>query len=98
MKATKPTHRAHVFYSGRVQGVGFRYEVERVAHLLGLTGWVKNLTDGSVELVCEGSEETIHRFLAQVQEGSLGRYIKKADCAWEEPTRDFEDFRVEFCY
>ena len=98
MKIAKPTHRVHVYYSGRVHGVGFRYTAENIAHRLGLTGWVKNLTDGRVELVCEGAKEKIETFLTEIQEGSLGPYIKKADRRWEEPTQDYGDFRVEFCY
>ena len=98
MKATKPTHRAHVYYSGRVQGVGFRYETEGIAHRLGLTGWEKNLTDGRVELVCEGPKEKIEMLLSEVREGAMGRFIKKTDCVWEEPTMEFKDFCVEFCY
>ena len=98
MKAAKPTHRAHVFYSGRVQGVGFRYETESMAQRLGLKGWVKNLTDGRVELVCEGAKAKIESLLSEVRESSLGRHIKNVDCVWEKPTQTYEDFRVEFCY
>lgn len=97
-KGAPPASRAHVFYSGRVQGVGFRYTAESIAHRLGLLGWVKNLTDGRVEMVCEGSKESIEALLSEIQEGTLGRHIKKADCRWEEPTNEFKDFRVEFCY
>ena len=98
MKETKSTHRVHVFYSGRVQGVGFRYEAESVAHRLGLKGWVKNLQDGRVELLCEGSREQIEQILSEIQEGTLGRHIKKVDCVWEAPTNEYKDFSVEFCY
>ena len=61
MKSKKApiTHRAHVFYSGRVQGVGFRYTAQALALDLGLVGWVKNLPDNRVELVCEGTKEII---------------------------------------
>ena len=92
------SHRAHIFFSGRVQGVGFRYTAEGIAHRLLLVGWVKNLHDGRVEVVCEGSKEKIEAFLSELQDGSLGRHIRKTDCSWEEPTREYEDFRVEFCY
>ena len=98
MKETKSTHRAHAFYSGRVQGVGFRYEAESVAHRMGLTGWVKNLPDGRVEVVCEGPKEKIEQMLSELQDGPLGRHIKKVDCAWETPTNEFNDFCVEFSY
>jgi acylphosphatase len=98
MKETKSTHRAHAFYSGRVQGVGFRHEAESVAHRLGLMGWVKNLQDGRVELVCEGSKEQIEKLFSELQDGALGRFIKKVDCVWEPPTNEYKDFCVEFCY
>ncbi len=94
----KTTHRAHVFYSGRVQGVGFRYTAESIAHRVGLTGWVKNLRDGRVELICEGPKEKIETLFSEIQGGAMGRYIKKIDCLWEEPTNEYKDFRVEFCY
>lgn len=97
-KSAVPMSRAHVFYSGRVQGVGFRYTAESIAHRLELTGWVKNLQDGRVELVCEGPKEKIEELFASLLEGAMGRHIKKTDCRWEEPTNEFKDFRVEFCY
>ena len=90
--------RAHVFYGGRVQGVGFRYTAERLALDLELAGWVKNLPDGRVEIVCEGLRPKVEALLKNIQDSLLGPYIKKVDCKWEEPTREFKDFRVEFCY
>ena len=92
----KETKRAHVFYTGRVQGVGFRYTAEGYAHEAGLGGWVKNLRDGRVELVCEGSPEQIEKLFAMIRDGMLGKHIKKADVQWETPTGAFSDFIVEF--
>ena len=97
-KSVAPLFRAHIFYTGRVQGVGFRYTAEAIAHRLELTGWVKNLPDGRVELVCEGPKDKIEALFSEIQDGSLGRHIKKADCRWEEPVNEFKEFRVEFCY
>ena len=97
MKPTTSTHRAHAFFSGRVQGVGFRHEAESVAHRIGLTGWVKNLQDGRVEVVCEGSKENIDRMFSELQDGPMGRHVKKVDCVWEAPTNKYQDFCVEFC-
>ncbi|MGH7197623.1 MAG: acylphosphatase [Candidatus Omnitrophota bacterium] len=94
-KETKHTHRAHVFYSGRVQGVGFRYTAERLALELGLVGWVKNLPDNRVELVCEGSKEKIDEFLRRLTQ-ELGSYVHKAACDWETPKNEFREFSVEF--
>ena len=87
--------RAHVFYSGRVQGVGFRYTAEQFALELELVGWVKNLPDGRVELVCEGPKEKIELLLEKIR-SSFGAVIQKAACDWETPTHEFQDFGVEF--
>ena len=91
------SNRAHIFYAGRVQGVGFRYTAERFALDLGLGGWVKNLPDNRVEMVCEGPKEKIELLLDQIQKSPLGRTIIKTVCCWEKPTGEFKDFRIEFC-
>lgn len=95
-KNAVPEARAHLCYTGRVQGVGFRYTAERFAHDLGLTGWVKNLPDNSVEIVCEGDKATIEQLLALIQKSPLGPHIKKCACDWQKPTGEFTDFQVEF--
>ena len=97
-KTASCTHRAHLFYLGRVQGIGFRYTAEGVAHRAGVVGFVKNLSDGRVEVVCEGSKEKIDSMLEEIMKGPLGRHIQKVDCFWEEPTGAFTDFTVEFHY
>ena len=96
-KIAQEIFRAHVFYSGRVQGVGFRYTAERIALGLKLVGWVKNLPDGKVEVVCEGPKEKVEELLSEIQKSSLGVYIQKAVCRWETPTHEFTDFCIEFC-
>ncbi|MBU1061197.1 MAG: acylphosphatase [Candidatus Omnitrophica bacterium] len=88
--------RIHVFYSGRVQGVGFRYTAQDVARGLGLNGWVKNLRDSGVELVCEGEEKELKAFLDSVKNGFLRNYIVNADVTWEESTREFHGFDIRF--
>ena len=59
--------RKHIFFYGRVQGVGFRYYAVQKANQLGLTGWVKNLYDGSVEMEVEGQEELINQLIIVLQ-------------------------------
>ncbi len=88
--------RAHVFYSGRVQGVGFRYTAQDVAMSLGLTGWVKNLEDGRVEIVAEGKEKDVNEFLDKVLRGQLGSYIRDVELLWEKPTKEFDSFDITF--
>jgi len=88
--------RAHVFYSGHVQGVGFRYTAEDIAESLGLKGWVKNLSDGRVEIIAEGDEKDLKDFLDKISRGQMTRYIKDADVSWEKATKEFESFEVAF--
>lgn len=86
---------AHILYSGRVQGVGFRYTVRETAAELGLTGWVKNLWDGRVEVMAEGEEDSLKDFLSRVDEDFSG-YIRRADVSWEPSTDGYRDFTIRF--
>ncbi len=95
-KQLVPTARAHIFYSGRVQGIGFRYTAEKFAADRGLVGWVKNLPDGRVELLCEGPKDRIELLLQDIQQSVLAAYIKKIECDWEKPTHEFKEFCIEF--
>lgn len=60
-----------VFYEGRVQGVGFRYTTKQIAMGFDVTGWVRNLTDGRVELQVEGEDEDVAEFLEELEENSV---------------------------
>ena len=84
---------AHIFYSGKVQGVGFRYTTEAVALNLGLKGWVRNLADGRVEIVVEGKEETIKQFCEELEEHFEG-YIKNKEITIDLAQGKFRDFGI----
>ena len=86
---------AHVYYSGRVQGIGFRFTAQRIAEELGICGWVKNLDDGRVEVSAEASEDKLNDFLAQVN-SACNRYIQDTQVSWEPATGEFHDFGVRF--
>lgn len=88
--------RLHIYYSGSVQGVGFRFTAERVALALGLTGWVKNLNDGRVEVVCEGDEAALIDFINKIKNGPMRNYITGAKVSWHEPTGEYKHFGIEF--
>ena len=86
---------AHVLYSGSVQGVGFRYTARRIAIELGVTGWVKNLGDGRVEVMAEGEEDALKDFLDLVGKSFAG-HIRDARVSWEPATDSFRQFTVNF--
>ncbi len=87
---------AHLYYSGMVQGVGFRWTVGRLALGLDIDGFVRNLPDGRVEIVSEGEEEELKAFLGKIRSGSLGHYIRDVEESWQEPTGEFSGFSIEF--
>lgn len=88
--------RLHVCYSGRVQGVGFRFTAETTAMALRLTGWVRNLRDGRVEIVVEGDEPVLHEFLEHLRTGPMANFIRKTDVKWEAATSEFGDFEIRY--
>jgi acylphosphatase len=86
----------HVFYSGRVQGVGFRVTAEETAVRLGVVGWVQNLRDGRVELRAEADEKILVRFLKEMQIGPMRNFIKHVDVTWDDSTDDFDQFEIRY--
>jgi acylphosphatase len=66
----------HVFFEGRVQGVGFRFTCKQVARGYEVVGWVRNLPDGRVELQCSGDREEVEGFLEGIAESELKSHIK----------------------
>ncbi len=86
--------RLHAFISGRVQGVGFRYFTERRANVYGITGWVRNLPDGRVEVVAEGDEELLKEFLNDLKKGPPLARVNNIEAKWEKPTGEFLEFYI----
>lgn len=83
----------HCFFSGRVQGVGFRFTCEQLARDLELVGWVRNLSDGRVEIIAEGPEEMLKSLLDKLRD-AFSRYITDVDAAWLRASGEFREFRV----
>ena len=86
--------RAHLLLQGRVQGVSFRYYTMQEARLLGLTGWVRNLWDGRVEVLLEGDDDAVKQMIAWCQQGPPTAVVEDVVITWEEPTAEFNNFRV----
>jgi len=76
--------RAHVFVSGRVQGVGYRYSTMDEAQRLGVNGWVRNLPDGRVEAVFEGSRTVVEEIIRWCHKGPSAAVVKEVAVEYEE--------------
>ncbi len=84
---------AHVYFSGIVQGVGFRYTTERFASNLDLVGWVKNLSDGRVEMTAEGPQSKVEELIKQLELHFSGS-IQTTDVTYHSASEKFNDFLV----
>ncbi len=86
--------RAHLYISGRVQGVFFRYETCRLAKKLGVTGWVKNLSDDRVEAVFEGENETVQRLIRFCHHGPSAAKVTNVEIRYEPPKGGSQNFII----
>jgi len=83
-----------VFFSGRVQGVGFRYTAKTVATGFEITGAIKNLADGRVELVAEGSHAELDAFRAALHDAGLAGFIRDEQVIWGDAKNEFRGFEI----
>jgi acylphosphatase len=95
-KGTAPHVRLHAIVDGRVQGVNFRYYTQRRATELGLTGYVRNLWDGTVEAVAEGAQPKVEELLAFLRVGPRSAFVTQVDTQWVAATGEFERFEVRY--
>ena len=86
--------RAHALISGRVQGVAYRIETRWAAERVGVCGWVRNLPDGRVEAVFEGSKTAVEQLLEWCRHGPAPARVEKVDVRWEECTGAFTRFDI----
>ena len=85
---------AHVFISGSVQGVGYRYFVKQNARKLGLTGWVRNTEDGGVEAVLQGDKKLIEQLIALCKNGPFMAEVQHVGLEWDAVKEEFADFTI----
>ncbi len=83
-----------VYYSGNVQGVGFRYSVKSVATGYEVTGTVRNLPDGRVELIAEGLKDELEAFRQGVRDAGLEHFIRNEEVRWSEASQNFRGFEI----
>ena len=81
-------------YAGRVQGVGFRYSVRMCATGFEVTGWVRNLEDGRVELVAEGARAELDEFLEAIRQSEVGRFVRQEQTQFSEAKNEFRGFEI----
>jgi len=86
--------RMRVLYSGQVQGVGFRYTVRSVAAGFEAIGVIRNLPDGGVELIAEGTKDELEAFRQAIRESGLDHFIRQEDVTWQEATGEYRGFDI----
>lgn len=86
--------RAHLIVSGLVQGVSFRKNAQKEAKNLGVTGWVRNLFSGKVEIVAEGTEDAVNTFISWAKEGPRFSKVREVAVFPSEPTGEFSGFEI----
>ncbi len=94
-KSAMKNERREVYYSGRVQGVGFRFSVRRIAVDLDISGFVRNLPDGRVQLVAEGASDQLDLMLGEINR-TMQTNIGKAEIVREQATGDFSGFAIRY--
>lgn len=88
--------RAIIIVKGVVQGVFFRDSTRRKAQELQVRGVVRNLPDGTVEIVCEGEKEALKRLIEWAGHGPRGAYVEHVDVSWVTYVGEFKDFRIAY--
>lgn len=90
----KRQQRLHATLHGRVQGVTFRATARQQATELGLTGWIRNNADGTVETIAEGSHDQLSQFVEFLHEGPPAASVSKVDTNWQKARDEFDNFSI----
>ncbi|MBM3127440.1 MAG: acylphosphatase [Chloroflexi bacterium] len=96
MSTQTETARLHAIVTGIVQGVNFRWFTQRRAADLGLVGYVRNRSDGSVEFVAEGARAALEQLLDAVRVGPASAAVENVDAQWRAPTGEYHRFEIRF--
>lgn len=87
---------AHIVVKGRVQGVFYRATTVEVALKMGITGWVRNMGDGGVEIMAEGKRETLEKFIKWCRQGPPMARVTLVEVDWQPATGAFDNFETEY--
>jgi len=88
--------RAHIYVSGRVQGVYYRETSKKTAEKLGISGWIKNLKDDRVEGVFEGDKSKVEKMVSWSRKGSFWASVDSFDVIWEDYKSEFSNFEIRY--
>ena len=83
-----------MYYSGQVQGVGFRYSVRILVNGFEATGTVRNLADGRVELIAEGERAELEGLLEAIRQSDVGRFVRREQLDWTDAINEFRSFEI----
>ena len=86
----------HAYVHGRVQGVGFRYFVVEEAHSLGLRGYARNESDGSLEVLAQGPRPALEQLLTLLRRGPSAAHVSEVRTTWRQPTEHISGFHVRW--
>lgn len=93
---TNDIQELHAYVHGLVQGIGYRYFVVNNAHALGLSGYARNLGDGSVEVLAQGTHPALERLLTMLQRGPSAAEVSEVLTHWGQPTEHLSGFHVRW--
>ena len=88
--------RAHIIVKGKVQGVYFRQNAQRVCNEFGVTGWVLNVGDGSVEAILEGSKNSVEDAISWFMVGPSNAHVEKIELSYDKYSGEFQDFMIRY--
>lgn len=95
MPAERSVEARRFVVRGRVQGVGFRWFVEREAHILGIAGWVRNNADGGVEVLAQGTRDQLSGLRSRLREGPRAARVDEVEESEARPAAELSSFRIE---
>ena len=93
---THKDRRLTATFHGRVQGVGFRFTTVEIARNVDIRGYVQNLMDGSVKLVAEGAEDDLNRFMRDLRDAHIYRYVTGEDVHWSDAKGEYTAFSIRY--